>query len=366
MGSRHFISRFLLIGLAYLFLLLAGVADAKASFAEPTEAIVFQGKVIGYESSDPNVVYLRPDRWTLSRNRVFLEPSRDGEGTLYFVVEPRYDAGARYAAAATSAGRRMVFLPLPYVLRRSSLFLSSIVGAILTEVSPSPAANQSPLIYYKLSLRAIGLDALRKLARSGSSLLGTVEVTHAIRGATVVTSAPVDARLSESDLLPRARPSDYGLEWITELLTRNELILDGVLDGPYSLGLLSVDVTKSSIVGELNMARTRLRREGDYVVVTADGTNFAHRCRFHVVQTDTDVEFQVDLRLGLRLSLADMTVAVEELKVVRAVGPSGGLSGFIAEFINKVTDLEHVRARISESISDELRRRVIAGSLFLE
>ncbi|WP_437623000.1 hypothetical protein [Sorangium sp. So ce1151] len=362
----YFISRFLLVGLTYLLLLSTGVAGAEASFAEPTEAIVFEGRGIGYESSDPNVVYLRPDRWTLSRNRVFLEPTRDGEGTLYFVVEPRYDAGARYAAAATRTGRRIVFLPLPYVLRRSSLFLSSIVGAILTEVSPSPVSNQSPLIYYKLSVRAVGLDALRDLARSGSSLLGTVEVTHTIRGATVVTSAPLDVRLSESDLLPRKRPSDHGLEWITELLTRNELILDGVLDGPYSLGLWSVDVTKSSIVGELNMALTRLRREGESVVLTANGTNFAHRCRLHIVQTDTDVEFQVDLRLGLRLSLTDMTVAVEELKVVRAVSPSGELSGFVADFINKITDLERVRTRISESISDELRRRVIAGSLFLE
>jgi hypothetical protein len=142
--------------------------------------------------------------------------------------------------------------------------------------------------------------------------------------------------------------------------------LRGVLDGPYPLGAgITVQISNSRVEGWFVPGTWALSIGADAIVHLAPtrSENLAGRVVFDVAQLGATIRVDYQATMSAALDLSFMRLTMSQFDITR-VTVNGSPSPFYTALLRKLMTNPNVRARVSQALSDELQRRILAETLF--
>jgi hypothetical protein len=368
--------RRLVAGAILLAGLVLATSPARAESVTPTRELVNpDGSLAGFATSEPSLYFLVPSRWAPLAGghtpavRLTSAGSAGGEALydLRLVLSPDYTRATPTVVALRQQDARSLFFPLPMALEQVTLFLPAGLGSVQAELVPDEDAMSTPVaFYYRLRFTASQLAVLRQLAHGGLTLTGSVDFSYPAPGGAGETGSPLTIILSDADLALSSDPTPDPTAWLADLLSTTMMSLRGVLDGPYPLGAgIVVQISNSRVDGWFVPSSWVLSVGADAVVHLAPtrSENLAGRVVFDVAQLGSTIRIDYQATMSAALDLSFMRLTIGQLDVTR-VTVNGSPSAFYTALLKKLMTNPGVRARVSQALSDELQRRILAETLF--
>jgi hypothetical protein len=220
-------------------------------------------------------------------------------------------------------------------------------------------------LYYRLRFSAAQLTALKTLAHSGLALTGTITYQYAAPQGTGESATPLTVQLAAADLELSTDPAPSPTAWLADLLATTHLNAAGVFDGPYSLGGgWNVTLKNTRTEGWLLGGTWSLSSGEDGVIRlnalrTPDMTG---RITFDVPNLALHVKVDYQAKMLASLDLQQMRVDISELSITTAT-ISGTTNPFYTSLLRQLLADPAVLARVSQSLTDELQRRILSHTL---
>jgi hypothetical protein len=369
--------RRLLAGAFLLAGLVLAQPPARAQAVVPTSALYNpDGSLAGFATSEPSLYFLAPSKWSPLAGgygppvRVTAAgTSATGEALydLRLVLSPDYARAAPTVVAIRGQDAHALFFPLPMAIEHVTLFLPAALGSVQAELVPDEQGMTTPVaLYYRLRFTAEQLDVLRVLAQGGLTLQGTIAYSYAAPEGTGETATPLTIILAPAQLAVSSEPAPDPTAWLADLLATTMMSIPGALDGAYPLGGgISVQISHSRVEGWLLPGSWVLQAGGDNTIRLAPTRpeDLAGRVVFDVAQLGATIRVDYQATFAASLDLSFMRLSIAQLDITK-VTVNGSPSSFYTALLKKLMKDPAVRARISQALSDELQRRILAETLF--
>jgi hypothetical protein len=368
--------RRLIAGAILLASLVLVHSPARAQAITPTHELVNpDGSLAGFATSEPSLYFLVPSRWAPLAGghtpavRLTSAGSAGGEALydLRLVLAPDYTRATPTVVSLRQADAKALFFPLPMSLEHVTLFLPAGLGSVQAELVPDEQGMSTPVaFYYRLRFTAAQLAVLRQLAHGGLTLTGSVDFAYPAPGGEGETGSPLTIILADADLAVSSEPTPDPTAWLADLLSTTMMSLRGVLDGPYPLGAgIVVQISNSRVEGWFVPGTWALTVGADAVVQLAPtrSENLAGRVVFDVAQLGSTIRIDYQATMSAALDLSFMRLTMAQFDVTR-VTVNGSPSPFYTALLRKLMTNPNVRARVSQALSDELQKRILAETLF--
>lgn len=344
--------------------LLFMASTAKASDLAAKNEIYWAGQVIGYNTQDPNVEFIRPANWEILKQKTFIEKKSENLHELNMVFKPSYKESVEYMLQKKKAFPNKIFLPLPSRMENSELFMNEFLGNLGLQLVPTPI-NQSPFLYFKVIMSNDQLATLKKLAKTGLVFAGVTEYSYQFEDEIRSSSASINGFLDESEL-SLSRPESYGLEWLIQLFDGYDAVLENAVDGNYSLGFLSLTIADSILTLRIDSQSTQFVKVGNSVTISPKQTNTTGSIFLRIAEFDSEINLGLAFSLTGTLDLATAAVKISQLQIDRIEGQADEGNDFVLNAINKHLSSPTTLKQISTAIEEDLRSRILGGNLFLD
>ncbi|MDQ3233470.1 MAG: hypothetical protein M3Q07_16750 [Pseudobdellovibrionaceae bacterium] len=351
--------------------LVAFLTTAKSLFAayvEPVHPIVSDGgRIAGFTTEDPNLVYMVPQSWEIYRGNVY----QNATG-FAMVLAPTYDQETLAKYKLAHPGQALI--PMPHKLNEARLFLgellddAALLGKIKYEVSPDNLSNQSDIVYFNLEVTADTQDFFKTILTSNTGITGYVELSYPFQSHQVESQIPLQA---QTRTVARNLPPNYPLLWLERLSLENCLALDEFLNVQVSLGfqkvhLRSINSSACWMADNVQLAKVS---ENIYAMWAKQLGVADLRVVTDLLVEELGLKFAGDalFEADVQLDLESITVTMPKFKLI-SFDPRGQTispiyKNVIMNQINK--NSAQIRDSLAKALTDELRVRIINGNIFI-
>jgi len=332
------------------------------------------GTLAGFATNEPSVYFLIPSRWAPldgAHTPAARTTSTTLAGSTFYdlrlVLTPDYAATAPTVVALQNQDPHAVFFPLPMTIDHVTLFLPAALGSIQAELVPDEQGLSTAIaLYYRLRFNAEQMGVLRVLAHSGLTMQGAVQYTYPSPPGVTQTAAPITIILDDADLAPSNAPPPDPIAWLADLLSTTTLSAPGVLDGPYALGAgINVQISNSQIDGAFVPGAWALQVGTDNTIrmVPTQTPDLTGTITFDLAQLGARIRVDYQATFAAALDLSFMQLTITQLDLT-SVSVNGSPSAFFTPLLKKLIQTPQVQAKLSEAVTEELQRRILAEALF--
>jgi hypothetical protein len=339
-----------------------------AAYVEPEYPIVSEtGRIAGFTTEDPGLVYMVPQSWEIYRGNIY----QNATG-FAMVLAPTYDNEtlARYKLA--NPGKALI--PMPHKLNEARLFLgellddAALLGKVKYQVSPDNLSNQSDIIYFNLEVATDTQDFFKTVLTSNTGITGFVELSYPFQSRQIESQIPLHA---QANLIARNLPENYPMLWLERLSLESCLALDEFLNVQVSLGLQKVHIRSLNSSACWLADRVQLSRvsENHYAMRAkwAGVANLKVSTHLLVEELGMGIAGDAFFEADVALDLDTITITIPKFKLINFEGRGSSISpiykNVIINQINKNSSM--IRDSLAESLTEELRLRIINGNIFL-
>lgn len=286
---------------------------------------------------------------------------------LRLVLSPDYTRDTPTVVAIRGQDSHAMFFPLPMSIEHVSLFLPAALGSIEAELAPDELGLSTPVaLYYRLRFNAEQLEVLRVLARGGLALQGTIVYDYAAPDGPAETATPLTIILEDADLAVSTDGPPDPTAWLADLLSTMTMSVTGVLDGAYPLGGgITVQIQHSRVDAALRPHAWALHASTNNTIQVqpTQPEDLAGTIAFDIAQLGASIRVDYRAAFATTLDLSFMRLSIS-LFDITSVTVNGSPSAFWTALLKKLMKDPLVRARVSQALSDELQRRILAETLF--
>ncbi len=352
----------------YSLIFFLWATTLQAAVVQPTLPINEGNRIVGFMTEDPNLYYIVPGSWHLYDRKVFLERNpATGSYSLYFVLGPDYSQARRRMGEILSRNPNAILLPLPQNISEGFLDVPESVGMVSRKLVPDNIQYFQSLLYYRLDLSPAQLELLRTLTRSANFLLGRISYSFPYQSGTYTNVSEIHLDLRESDLVVRPKGLEYQYLWIKTMLEDYSMVMQGVIDGSYSLGgFVSIGLSDSEWTAMVDTDASLFSADKSRVYIRAqDKPNLESRLKFYINELNSIVELDVRGRLGMSLNSQEISLPIENLDITEVKLANGTVSSFYLRYLNTLVNRADVRERLAEGLTSELQERILSQNLFI-
>lgn len=328
------------------------------------------GRTVGFATNEESTYFLLPKQWSTRKYEdgpsAFVSDAGNGSVDVRFALAADYAATAPTVARIRAQDFRAMFFPLPRVYESMALYLPAALGSTQVTLEPDGAYNNLPVAYYRVRFSEPQFETLKSLARGGLTLTGAVTASFATPGAETRTTLPISINIAPGDLeLSTPRTAQSGAAWLRDLLENYELRQNGFMDERYNLGgFVQVTFSESALSGSFISGTFSVNEQGNsFLCVPTASPNYAGNVSFRISELGVTVNMEFAATVGVALHAMSMEVSLTRFDV-NSIVVGGELSSFYTQLIKGFLSRGDVREEISQTLTQELQRRILSQSLF--